>query len=140
MSSRSLLVVEEDPELRDVFVAVLEEEGYPVRAVADRAQALASLDEECPALILFDLPSRADHEILDGVQVLIEAGVPVPVLVLAEDPWVLQQARKLGADGWLRKPFQLEALLDLIDLHCGPSARLEVESAGHDAGSLPLPR
>jgi len=55
--SGSILVVEDDPRMREALVALLEHAGYPIESVNDGHQALARLRERAapPSLVVLDL-------------------------------------------------------------------------------------
>lgn len=113
--SSTVLVVEDDPSVRDVLHLVLESEGYRVSLAGDGLEALTRLDQELPDLILLDLMLPR----LDGDTFLAELerrglwpGIPVIVLSAAvgADRW----ATRVRADGYVSKPFDIVALLDEV--------------------------
>jgi DNA-binding response OmpR family regulator len=100
-----VLVVEDDPTVRDVVVRYLEREGMAVDAVADGELALVSADDHWPDLVVLDLMLPR----LDGFEVCrqLRARGQVPVIMLTargdEDDRVL--GLELGADDYVAKPF-----------------------------------
>jgi DNA-binding response OmpR family regulator len=110
-----VLVVDDDPALRNMLTLLLEREGFDPRAVADVDQALACLAGETVDVVLTDLimPGRS------GLVLLAElrgrhSGVPVIAMTGSESPALREAALVLGARDVLRKPFGLPALVDLI--------------------------
>ena len=111
----SVLIVEDDPSVRDVLQVVLDSEGYEVVLAADGFEALDRLDEGLPDLVLLDLMLPR----LDGASVVAELerrglwpGIPIVVLSAATqaDRW----AARIRADGFIPKPFDIEILLDEV--------------------------
>ena len=100
-----VLVVEDDPTVREVVVRYLEREGLAVDAVADGEAALEHADLAWPDLVVLDLMLPR----IDGIEVCrrLRARAPVPVIMLTargdEDDRVT--GLELGADDYVSKPF-----------------------------------
>ena len=108
----SVLVVDDDPRLRRLLELELAEEGYAVRGCADGVEALASIREQPPDLLVLDwmLPDFSGVELC---QRLRSTGVRLPVLMLTGRDAVEDRVQALdaGADDYLVKPFSIEELL-----------------------------
>jgi two-component system response regulator MprA len=109
----TILVVDDEPAVREALRRALELEGYSVELAEDGADALARLEEqgEPDALVLDVLMPR-----LDGLEVcrrLRSGGSTVPVLMLTARAEVSDRVAGLdaGADDYLVKPFALAELL-----------------------------
>jgi two-component system response regulator MprA len=100
-----LLVVEDDPELRQVLVRGLGEEGFDVDAVGDAAAALEQV-EEPPDALLIDI-GLPDADGRDLCQALRARGVDAPVLFLTARAAVTDRLAGLhaGGDDYVTKPF-----------------------------------
>ena len=104
-ASAHVLVVEDDPTVREVVVRYLEREGLDVTAVGDGERALEEAAIRWPDLVVLDLMLPA----LDGFEVCrrLRATAPVPVIMLTargdEDDRV--RGLELGADDYVSKPF-----------------------------------
>jgi DNA-binding response OmpR family regulator len=101
-----ILVVDDDPGVRDAFDALLGED-YDVRQASDVAGALAHLATGSPRLVFLDL--RLKNE--SGLDLLRRLAVerprlPVVMVTAAVDEGVIRQGQALGA-GLLRKPFDV---------------------------------
>ncbi|MFI1798256.1 response regulator transcription factor [Streptomyces sp. NPDC020379] len=112
MAETSVLVVDDDPEVRAAVVDGLTVEGYTVRSAADGLEALSAIAAEPPAAIVLDLAMP----VLDGLAVcrrLRGVGDRTPVLVLTARDAVSDRVAGLdaGADDYLVKPFALDELL-----------------------------
>ncbi len=111
MNSPLVLVVDDDPDILDAICDILEAEGYRVARARHGLEALERVDTERPAVILLDLMMP----VMDGVafaQALRTrpASVPPPILVISADGNP-QRAAAVGAQGYLAKPFDIDALL-----------------------------
>jgi DNA-binding NtrC family response regulator len=114
---RTILVIEDDEEMRRMLVHILSREGYEVVDVADATQALDWLGlclvdgslENIPALIVSDirLPDLSGFELLEGLRC---ATVEVPVILITGFPSqeTFEDAFELGAARVLSKPFALD--------------------------------
>lgn len=108
----TILLVDDDRGLQQAIGAILEDEGYDVIPAFDGLDALEKLAERLPDLILLDIGMPN----LDGLGLAEElrrrAVLPaIPILVLTADGNASTKARRVGAAGYLNKPFQLEELV-----------------------------
>jgi two-component system response regulator AtoC len=107
----TVLVIDDDPGIRDYLKTLATRQGYGVYTAADGETALADLDKTTPDLITLDavLPG------MDGLETLrrIKQRVPeVPVIMLSGhgQARTIVEAMRLGAADFLRKPFEVEEL------------------------------
>jgi CheY-like chemotaxis protein len=114
----SVLLVDDEDQLRRVMKDLLERDGYIVHEARDGVQALDQVDRVAPDIIVLDLNLPG----LDGYAVLSQLrsrpttqGIPVVVLTAKGDEDNEVRVFELGADDFLTKPFRARAL----------SARLE---------------
>jgi len=112
MPSASILVAEDQTDIRDLLVMNLRSAGYDVSAVADGPAALASQSERSSDLLILDLMMPG----LDGLEVtkaLRARGRSTPILMLTAKSTELDRVLglELGADDYLTKPFSLAELL-----------------------------
>jgi excisionase family DNA binding protein len=110
-----VLVVDDDPGVRQVVRANLEAEGYAVREAGSADEGLASLQEEPPDLLLLDvmMPEVDGWEMLRRVQERYGLGA-IPVLLFSGtvEERTVGDATARGARGFLGKPFDLQQLID----------------------------
>ena len=112
----TVLIVDDDHDLRDVLSEVLRDEGYGTASVSGGAEALAWLKGSLrPCIILLDLMMPG----MDGWRFCAEqardpAIRDIPVVVLSADAGLEQKAGPLRAAGLLRKPVALDRLLDVV--------------------------
>jgi two-component system response regulator MprA len=107
-----VLVVDDEPAVRDSLDRALRLEGYKVELAADGAEALSALESDSPDAIVLDLMMPR----VDGFEVcrrMRAAGDRTPVLVLTARDGVSDRVKGLdaGADDYLVKPFALDELL-----------------------------
>jgi DNA-binding NtrC family response regulator len=106
-----VLVIDDDPGVRDYMEALVSRQGYDVTAVADGEQALLSLESTQPDLVTLDVVLPG----MDGLETLSELKkrLPhVPVVMLSGHGQArnIVEAMRLGASDFLRKPFEVEEL------------------------------
>jgi CheY-like chemotaxis protein len=125
--SFTILLVEDDFDVREALAETLREEGYAVDCACDGEEALEYLrDGHRPGLILLDLmmPRMSGSE-FRMVQKVDPSLRDLPVVLLSADSRMEDKARALEADGAIRKPIDLPELLATIERMRGraPSAR-----------------
>jgi DNA-binding response OmpR family regulator len=108
----TILVAEDQADIRDLLVLNLRSAGYDVTAVADGREALARQTERAHELLILDLMMPG----LDGLEVckaLRAKGSATPILMLTAKSTELDRVLglELGADDYLTKPFSLAELL-----------------------------
>ena len=106
-----VLVIDDDPGVRDYLEALVSRQGYQVFAVADGEQALRTLDDTRPDLVTLDVVLPG----IDGLETLrqLKQRLPdVPVVMLSGhgQARTIVEAMRLGASDFLRKPFEVEEL------------------------------
>jgi CheY-like chemotaxis protein len=122
------MVVEDDPSIREVVSQILQLEGYTVHCAENGKQALERLKElPYPVLILLDLMMP----VMNGWQFLearkknsVLAELPVVVVSAVGD-----QARNAGATEVIRKPPDIDSLLEVVHHHCRPARLPAVQAA-----------
>jgi len=114
-----ILVVDDDPAIRQLLTDVLELDGYEVAVAVDGLAALESLAGSGPDPDFVVLDVMMPH--LDGYGVLRRIrefeGDPVPVLMLtaAAEPDAASRAWADGVDYYLAKPFSADEVTNLIN-------------------------
>ena len=114
--SARVLVVDDDAAILNFIRGVLEDEGLTVMAVEDGGQAVSVAQQFEPDLMIVDvtLPVLSGHGVAARLREL--RGEAFPVLMITADGQAVEKARQLGAYAYLRKPFELDALLDCVRL------------------------
>lgn len=124
-SPGNVLIVEDDPDVRDMLSTLLSMEGFNAVAAEDGLEALHLLRAvrhrapDVPCLVLLDLkmPRLSGHEFRRAqLGDPIVASVPVAVMSGAID--LQQRAEALGAVATVPKPIDCDALLDVVRRYC----------------------
>jgi DNA-binding response OmpR family regulator len=106
-----ILVVEDEPNIRNLVGRSLVREGYEVNLAENGQVALAQLEQLPPDLVLLDLmlPDISGFELCQHIR----SGsryIPVVMLTALDDESVRDQGFKVGTDEFLTKPFSLREL------------------------------
>lgn len=110
-----VLLVDDDPQVRELVRVNLEFEGYTVREAADAEEGLAAIGEAKPALVLLDvmMPHVDGWEMLRRMQEMFGAGaIPVVMFSGKVDERAVEQAASRGAQAFVGKPFDLQELVE----------------------------
>ena len=109
-----VLLIDDDPNIRELVPEALAMEGHEVRCAAHGAAALKLLESFTPDLILLDMRMP----VMDGWQFAaayrIRPGPRAPVFVFSAARNANEWAAQIGADGVLGKPFDLEDLYHMV--------------------------
>lgn len=118
---QTILVVEDDAEIRELLAEMLVDAGYAVAEAANGQEALDYLrrGDGAPSLILLDLMMP----VMDGWRFREEQSqdpslAEIPVVVVSADGNVPQKASALGAAGYIQKPVEIDLLLQAVEEHC----------------------
>ena len=117
---RSILIVEDDDDVRGALAAVLEEEGYSVLEARHGEEALRALrGPVAVCLILLDLfmPTMNGWAFRDAQRRDPDLSA-IPVIVLSADSAAVKSAASMGVVDYMVKPVDFDRLLKLIALHC----------------------
>jgi DNA-binding response OmpR family regulator len=115
----TILIVDDEPQIRDLLRNYLSARGYQVRVASDGQQALALVDQEPPDLIVLDvnMPGMNGIEVLKRLRAKNYAGVVI-FLTSSQDETLLAEGLELGSVDILGKPVNLERLELTIQLGC----------------------
>ncbi|HEU5034720.1 MAG TPA: response regulator transcription factor [Mycobacteriales bacterium] len=110
-TSARVLVVDDDPQLREALARALELDGYSVTTASNGAQALEAVGQDRPDVMVLDVMMPYVGG-LDVCRTLRERRDRLPILVLTARDEVGDRVAGLdaGADDYLTKPFALEEL------------------------------
>jgi DNA-binding response OmpR family regulator len=114
-AERSILVVDDEEDVRNLVCELLERVGYRVHAASDGRSALRAFHDVKPDLVILDvsMPGLDGWQVLDRIRDLSEA----PVLMLTAHDAELERVRGLraGADDYVAKPFGRQELLARVE-------------------------
>src|SRR5205814_3346398 len=113
--SSMVLIVDDDPRMREYVRVNLEMEGYAVREAGSAEEGLNVLEEASPDLVLLDvmMPGVDGWEMLQRVQERHGVGA-IPVIMFSGkvDEQDASEAASSGAQGLIGKPFNYQKLID----------------------------
>ena len=130
----SVLVVDDESDIREAVAEVLADEGYVVHGASDGAEALRTARAVHPSIVLLDLmmPGMNGWE-FRAAQKDDPTIQDIPVVVLS----ALGRVSGMDAAGFIQKPFDLEELLSVIRAHAqaepGSGLGSRVEPSRHAA-------
>jgi two-component system chemotaxis response regulator CheY len=117
---KTVLVIEDTEDLRELFMAVLRHDGYRVLGAADGEEGLTLLRSQGtdPCLVLLDMMMP----VMDGQTFLDTLGAthqvaPLPVVVVSAG--VTEESVR-GATRFIKKPVAANVLLTIVHEYCGP--------------------
>jgi DNA-binding response OmpR family regulator len=115
--SAKIFIIEDEPDMVRALIMLLQASGYRTACAPDGASAARRVREEKPDLVLLDicLPGCNGFEVLQQLR-QDPATDHIPIIFLTARSTVAdrQQARHLGAAGYMVKPFQWPSLIKLI--------------------------
>jgi CheY-like chemotaxis protein len=125
----SILIVEDDEDMRQILMQLLEFHGWPAHAVSDGAQALDALQKHRPSLILLDLamPRMNGVEFRTAQRRLTDRRLAkVPVVVVSAVHDAPDYKETLEAADVLMKPFDADRLLHAVERYVRPTTLFRV--------------
>jgi two-component system OmpR family response regulator len=112
---RRILIVDDEPSVRDVMATVLLDAGYSVQTAADGHIALQIIDLAPPDLVITDvmMPHLDGWALLDKAH---ERNPSLPVILMSAGDWIRRRRTAHIPDHavFLAKPFAVEDLLELV--------------------------
>jgi len=112
-----ILVVEDETDTAFFVKKLLEENSYRVTVAKDGGQAHSAFNMHKPDFVILDLiiPHESGFEICERMKQK-ESHVPILIVTAIDSPESRDLASRVGADGYLLKPFDPAELLELINV------------------------
>jgi len=113
----SIVVIDDDDDMRDTMADLLSIEGHEVRTARNGVEGLQALDDRIPQLVLTDL----EMPVLDGCAMVYRMFVEnlgrenVLIIVASGAPNLCEIAKALGTPYYISKPFAFEKLTSTIE-------------------------
>jgi two-component system, OmpR family, response regulator len=137
MAKTRVLIVDDEPNIRDLLATSLRFAGYEIQTAANGAQAVAAVTESEPDIILLDvmLPDMNGFSITKKLRA---SGIQAPILFLTARDDVEDKITGLtvGGDDYLTKPFSLDEVVARIQAILRRTKTADAESAVIDAGAV----
>jgi DNA-binding response OmpR family regulator len=113
---KKILVVDDDPYIREIIIIILELEGYNVSGLDNGAQVVNVVQQIRPDIVLLDV-QLGDSDGRDICRELKEhsdtRAVPI-IIISANHGWHTVLEKECNADGFLAKPFEIKELVDHV--------------------------
>ena len=123
---KSILVIEDDEDLRELAGIMLEQQGYDVDFAANGREGLARVRQRMPDLILLDIkmPVMSGAEFATEYRTHYAEHSRAPVIVMTAADHASRRSKEIGANDFLSKPFSMDDLLRTVKKHVfGPTSR-----------------
>lgn len=116
LEGKSILIVDDDPDIVEAIKLVFDEMGATVTTAGDGNTALEMATADSPDLLVLDamLPGRSGFLVLEQLKRVSKAGGHCPgIIMITGNQGKRHQAwaKSLGVDAYLNKPFRMERLI-----------------------------
>jgi two-component system chemotaxis response regulator CheY len=113
VGDRRVLVVDDDPDIRELLVSVLKDDGYDAVPAANGREALATLERFRADVVVLDLMMP----VMDGWTFAdrMHEKWDIPIVVISAVNDIQRQAARVHAAAAVAKPFDIETLLPRIE-------------------------
>src|SRR5580692_2054191 len=113
-----VLIVDDEPDIRELVAGILADEGYSVRTAADSNEAVAAIRARKPSLLVLDIWMQGAG--MDGLELLdlvkgLDRDLPVIMISGHGNIETAVSSIKRGAYDFLEKPFKSDRLLLVIE-------------------------
>jgi CheY-like chemotaxis protein len=131
-----ILVVDDDPDIRQLLQDRLRAKGYRAQSVADGVQALEAVRAETFEGMILDigLPSMDGMDVLRQIRKW-DQQIPIVMVTASGSKELAVRAISMGAQAYLLKPFDVDELQRIVEYWFRPLERPSSESAVSRAGS-----
>lgn len=115
-AKKTILIIEDDSDIREVLIDVLDLNGFTVESASNGEEGLEILRRMRPDLILLDLMMP----VMDGYAFRQEQRKSpdwnqIPVVIMSADGRLNDKQEQLGAAAYLKKPLEMDDLVSLIE-------------------------
>ena len=112
-----ILIVDDEPDIREMISDILGDEGFATRVAADSDACMAAINSEPPALVILDIWLKDSR--MDGIDILMaikrdNPGIPVVIISGHGNVEIAVAAIKQGAYDFIEKPFNIDQLMVVI--------------------------
>jgi CheY-like chemotaxis protein len=136
-----VLVIEDDPEVSYLLRLVLEGQGHEVLVADDGSRGVAMATRRSPDVIVLDVMMP----VMDGFAVLEalrederSATIPVMMLSALQQESVEERCYRIGAQTYMRKPFDPQLLLGMVHETLASQPALQAEDVARQPREVPL--
>ena len=125
MTGKKILLVDDDPDIRDVMTIILESAGYSVSSASDGQECLDKLSKEKPDLLILDLlMPRVDgfavYRKLQDIEWSSYKDMPILIVTSVREEasrrrYELETGQTLNVNSYIEKPIAPESLVETVD-------------------------
>ena len=115
--AKKILIVDDEPNLVKLLESRLKSNGYEVISASDGQQGLDRVRQDKPDLVILDLmlPKLHGYEVCKQLRAdSVHKDIPIVMLTASGKAGDIQEGLNQGANAYIAKPFQPEALLGII--------------------------
>lgn len=124
LKDKSILIVDDDPDVVTAITMALQDQGAKVFSAADGTQAVDMAEKEQPDLVVLDmmLPKRSGFLVLERIKARKPKGSKPRVVMITGNLGSRHKiyAESLGVDDYINKPFRMDRLLASIEKILAP--------------------
>jgi two-component system, OmpR family, response regulator len=137
MAKTRVLIVDDEPNIRDLLATSLRFQGFEIQTAANGAQAVAAVTESEPDIILLDV-MLPDMNGFSVTKKLRSSGIQAPILFLTarDDTEDKITGLTVGGDDYLTKPFSLDEVVARIQAILRRTKTADAEPSIIDAGAI----
>jgi DNA-binding response OmpR family regulator len=119
-ATKTILLVDDDPEIVGAMRLILEKQGYRVVTAGDGNMGLAVAEREAPDLVVVDMmmPKKSGFLVLEKLKGRKLEAPRVIMITANEGSRHRAYAEMLGVDDYLRKPFAMDRLVESVRRLC----------------------
>ena len=114
--SKRILIVEDDYDILCILTDLLNEEGYEVAGLNYTPSIIESVLQHKPDLVMLDflLPGINGGELCHEIK-SNQATHSLPVIILSGYPRLIESLGNYGSDGFIAKPFNMDAVIHMVE-------------------------
>jgi DNA-binding response OmpR family regulator len=138
----TVLIVDDEPIVREVVVRYLEREGYRTLEAGDGVRARELVEREAPSLVVLDVMLPGDDGLALCRWIRSSSDLPVIMLTARGEEADRIVGLELGADDYVTKPFsprelaaRVRSVLRRVTAPAGPQRRIELDGLAIDAAT-----
>src|SRR5262249_17360118 len=119
-TGKTILLIDDDPDIVQAMRTVLEQQGYRVLVAGDGNAGLAAAEQQGPDLVVVDMmmPRRSGFLVLEKLKSRMQGAPPIIMITANEGSRHRAYAETLGVDDYLRKPFAMDTFLESVQRLC----------------------
>jgi CheY-like chemotaxis protein len=142
LAARKLLLADDSITIQKIVALTFADEGIEVIAVDNGAEAIEKLDETSPDIVLADIfmPVKTGYQVCEHIRQTDRLKhIPVMLMVGSFEPFDEVEARRVGADDILTKPFQsIRTLMEKVGALLGRAPAADHSEEGSLSAAEPI--